>query len=175
MDEQLLLFVNGLRAPWLDAIFAPLSSYGLYAFPILMMIALVRGWRAELRSVLDGWLAWFLATFIVETIVKPIVARPRPTAIERVRDLLEVLGKVPPVSSYAFPSGTSGAAFAGATWIALRWGWKPGAPALALATVISISRVYVGIHWPSDMLGGAIIGALVAFGLDRLSRPTESA
>lgn len=170
MDEALLLALNGLRAPWLDTVASPLAEWGLYAFPLLMLLALVRdGWKAA-PSIRDGWLTWFVALTIAETIIKPIVRRPRPTADAHLRELLHVLGRVPPPSSLAFPSGTAACAFAGATWIALRWGWRPGAPALALAALVSLSRIYGGIHWPTDILAGALIGAACAFGGDRLSK-----
>ncbi len=170
MDESLLLLVNGLRAPWLDAIFEPLSSYGYYAFPLAMLIAIpFRRW-AGVRSVLDGWLAWFVATFVAETIVKPLVARPRPTASARLRELLDVLGNVPPPSSLSFPSGTAAACFGGATWILLAFGWKPGVPALLFAALVSFTRVYAGIHWPSDLLGGAAIGVFSAYAIHALAK-----
>lgn len=174
MDEALLLALNGLRAPWLDVLVGPLADWGLWAFPLLMLLAPFRqGWRAA-PSIRDGWLTFFVAMTLVETIIKPIVARPRPTADAHLRALLHVLGRVPPPTSLAFPSGTAACAFAGATWIALRWGWRPGAPALALAALVSLSRIYGGIHWPTDILAGALIGAACAFAGDRLGKRIAS-
>lgn len=174
MDEAILLAINGLRAPWLDAAMKPLSSWGIYAFPLLMLPSLARG-RAQARSVRDGWLTFFLAIFVAETILKPIIGRPRPTAGERLRELLDVMGRVPPPTSLAFPSGTAVAAFAGATWIALRWGLKPGIPALLLAALVGFSRVYAGLHWPSDIVGGAVLGAACAVGLDWVAKRVDAA
>ncbi len=173
MDESFLLFVNGLRAPWLDGPVGLLSSYGYYVFPVAMLLAIGRRWRASVRPVLDGWLAWLAAPLIAESIVKPIVARPRPTADEALRAALHVLGRVPPPSSLSFPSGTAAAVFAGAVWITLRWGLRPGIPALVFATLVSLSRLYVGVHWPTDVLAGAALGGLLAYGLDRLVRRLE--
>jgi undecaprenyl-diphosphatase len=173
VDESLLLIVNGLRRPWLDAVLEPISSYGYYAFPIVMLAALGFGRWAAVRPVLDGWLAWFVATFLAETIVKPLVARPRPSAVARVAELIDVLGRAPPPTSTAFPSGTAAAAFGGATWIALAWGWKPGVPALLFAALIAFTRVYAGLHWPSDMIGGAAIGALAALAIHAAVRAAD--
>lgn len=173
MDESILLAINGLRAPWLDAVMQPLSRWGIYAFLVLPLLALGRRWR-HARSIRDGWLAWFVGLYASELVLKPIVARPRPTASERLREMIEVLGKVPSPSSLSFPSGTASAAFAGATWIGLRFGWKAGTPAMVLASVIGFSRVYAGVHWPSDVIVGAMVGAAVAVGWDRLARRIDA-
>ncbi len=62
--------------------------------------------------------------------------------------------------SGSFPSGHAATAFACATVIA--WAApRLAVPAFVLATAISLSRVYVGVHWPLDVLGGAVLGVLV--------------
>jgi undecaprenyl-diphosphatase len=71
--------------------------------------------------------------------------------------------------SGSFPSGHATAAFACATviaWCAPRFAF----PAFVLAGAIAWSRVYVGVHWPLDVLGGAALGILVATALLMLSR-----
>lgn len=173
MDESLLLAINALRSPWLDVVMAPLSRWGIYAFPLLMLFALIHKAR-HARSIRDGWLTFFLAIFLTETVLKPIIAWPRPTASERLRELLDVMGSMPSPRSLAFPSGTATAAFAGAIWIWIRWGWKAGAPAVVLASIVGFSRVYGGVHWPSDILAGALTGAAAAYGLDWVSRKIEA-
>jgi undecaprenyl-diphosphatase len=70
--------------------------------------------------------------------------------------------------SGSFPSGHAATAFACATVIA--WAApRLAVPAFVLAAAISWSRVYVGVHWPLDVLGGAVLGVLVATALLKLS------
>ena len=71
--------------------------------------------------------------------------------------------------SGAFPSGHAATAFACATVLAY-WDRRLAVPAYVLAAAIAWSRVYVGVHWPLDVLGGAVLGVLVATALLRLLR-----
>jgi undecaprenyl-diphosphatase len=68
---------------------------------------------------------------------------------------VQLLVKVP--HDYSFPSGHSNASFAVATAIFTR-NKKLGIPALILAAAIAISRLYVFVHWPTDVLVGSLTG-----------------
>lgn len=90
----------------------------------------------------------------INVVLKELVARPRPFVVN---ELIEPLvGGVSPYRS--FPSGHSGGSFA-AMFALYRWVPKKiGVPALFLATLVALSRLYVGVHYPTDILGGFIIG-----------------
>ena len=90
----------------------------------------------------------------INVVLKELVARPRPFVVN---ELIEPLvGGVSPYRS--FPSGHSGGSFA-AMFALYRWVPKKiGIPALFLASLVALSRLYVGVHYPTDILGGFIIG-----------------
>ncbi len=126
----------------------------------LFVTLLVVGWRRRWR---EGRLvglygaAAVSAAGILDQIVKHLVCRARPSLPEAGR----FFGKFPCLfESYAytsFPSGHATTAFAAAAFLAL---WRPrwAPPALALAVLVAVSRVYLGAHFPSDVVAGAILG-----------------
>ncbi len=175
MDEAVLLLVNGLRTPALDGAVSFLSDWGLFGYLLVLAgIGAARRTKKDLAAMRDGWLTFFVTLFVADGILKPIVRRARPSALASLSHSLHVLGTVPPATSFSFPSGTSAACVAGASWIWLRYGPRAGSVALVCAILLALTRLYVGVHWPSDVIGGGLLGAAVAFGIDRLSRRIDA-
>jgi undecaprenyl-diphosphatase len=112
------------------------------------------------RLAMAAWqtvLAVLLAGTISDGVLKPLVQRPRPwTSIEA----FQAVGDQP--ASYSFPSGHAATAVAGAYMLASTW---PAAMVglWALALGVSCSRIYLGMHYPSDVLAGLLIGWAVAW------------
>ena len=90
-------------------------------------------------------------------IIKNLFARIRP--YEVIDGLILLVGKAP---DYSFPSGHTGSAFALAVVIFMVMDRKYGIIALILASLMGFSRLYVGIHYPSDVLGGVILGVVTS-------------
>ena len=128
------------------------------------MLALVLGGVYRRWGTL--WLTWIAVALAdwTATAIKALVDRPRP--FER---YAEPQTLVPHSHDASFPSGHASTSFAAATMLSLAF--PPLAPALLLlAAAVAFSRVYVGVHYPLDVLGGAALGALVAIALRRLVR-----
>ena len=94
---------------------------------------------------------------LVNVFLKNIVARSRP--YEVIDGLTSLVGEQ---SDFSFPSGHTSSAFSVAVVMFMLMPKKYGVPALIVATLIAYSRLYVGVHYPSDIIGGLIIGILVA-------------
>lgn len=89
--------------------------------------------------------------------LKPLIGRARPFVLRP-----EVVLLVPPPLDASFPSGHTASSFAAVA--ALKAAGSPlWGPALALAAVIAASRLYLYVHWPTDILGGVLVGALAGW------------
>lgn len=174
VDEAILRAVNGMHNPALDGAARWLSEWGMYVC-LAALVALAARTRAprDVAHARDGALTFFAAVFLAETVLKPLVGRARPTADATLAAQLHLLGPRPPASSLSFPSGTATACCAVAAYVWLAWGRRAGVPAALFAAMVSLSRVYAGLHWPSDLVGGAAVGAALAWAVWALSRWVE--
>jgi undecaprenyl-diphosphatase len=143
------------------------SDYGLGLFAVLMLLV---WWRA--RSAGPERMAAALcvplvvaAAFLVNDVVKSVVAEQRPC------DALHVvtLEACPSVTDYSFPSNHTAVAAASMAALLLAHR-RAGLYAIPLTLLMAASRVWVGVHYPHDVLAGLLLGALVALPLALASR-----
>lgn len=182
IDVGLFQAINGLagRWPWLDQIgifFTTIGNGGAVWLLLGLGLLLVAGWRSQLwRRIGLSLLLTLAADGLVNWLLKRLIERPRPyLSVPGVNQL----GNLP--DPYSFPSGHSSSSFATAVFFLLvvrhhggpRWaGWL----AVAVATLIGLSRIYLGHHYPTDVLAGAAIGASIgALGYRFASRYVERA
>lgn len=96
-------------------------------------------------------------------ILKNLLARARPyEVVEGLHRIIEAQ------SDYSFPSGHTGCSFSVAVVMFLMFPRKVGVPAMIFAVLLSLSRLYVGVHFPTDVLGGAVIGTAAALVVCRI-------
>lgn len=92
--------------------------------------------------------------FVVgELVIKNLVCRPRP--FQQFPEYVSLL--IPPPSGFSFPSGHSCSSFAAAV-VLFAFSKKWGVPALLLAGLIAFSRIFLFVHWPTDVLAGIVLG-----------------
>ena len=105
-----------------------------------------------------GMLALLLAATLANMILKPLIARARPAADATA--VMRALPATPP--TFSFPSGHAATTFAGAVAVSRMW---PQGAAIwwSAAMLIGYSRIYLGHHYPFDVLSGAVVGVLAAF------------
>lgn len=165
MDWSLLRALNGLLAHH-DAIEDPVVAYVsasqvLFAALLVVPFAAVRGLsrHAARRAAVAAGVSAALALAIAQ-VVSALVDRPRPF----VSDPAAVHLFSRHAADAGFPSDHVTGAFAIAVSIALR-SRRWGLVALAMAVALAVGRVAIGVHYPSDVLAGAALGAAAALAL----------
>jgi undecaprenyl-diphosphatase len=158
IEAGVLAWLAAHRAGWLDAVMLALTHAGR-AGTIWVVLAVARG-AARRRLSMAAFqviLAILLSWVATEVVLKPAIARPRPFVAHQ--EVRPGAGEHP--SSYSFPSGHASTSAAGAA--ALSAMWPAAAPAFwLLAVLVVFSRAYLGVHYPSDLLAGLLLGWLIA-------------
>ena len=145
---------ENLRCAALDAILPKLTLLGeAGAIWIVVAIALLVSKKYR-KSGICLACALVAGLLICNVGLKNIVARPRPCWLES----MEMLVNIP--KDYSFPSGHTWSAVTGA-WVATAANRKFGYVAIPLAVLLAFSRLYLYVHFPSDILAGALIGAVL--------------
>jgi len=152
-NPTIILFIQQFSNPVLDYFFMGITTLGneefyLIAIPILY-------WCFDKKFALKLGIVFLISAYLNDYI-KILCATERPSE-ELVRVLYAKSG-----GGFAFPSGhtQNSAVFWGACAFQLKraWGWIA---AIVLTFLIGLSRLYLGVHWPLDVLGGFIIGAII--------------
>ncbi len=157
-DGQLLLLIqNHLRSEALTPIVVFITNLGNAGMIWIILSVILLFPRKTRRAGLLSLLALLGSLCVTNLVLKNYVARVRPYEVVQGLQCL-----IPAQRDWSFPSGHASASFASAVSIyksSPRW---LGVPAMILAFAISLSRLYVGVHYPSDVLVGMVIGTLIA-------------
>lgn len=164
LDQQWLLAVNGMHNGYLDAFMWEVSR--VYSWALILVAVLVvnvrKGWRQTLCFVLAVAVAVLLADQVASSIIKPLVERLRPTHDPSLAGLVHVVRDYRG-GMYGFVSSHSANAFAVAVLVGLMMPHRAAMGALlAWASLQCYSRMYLGVHYPGDIVGGMIVGVAAA-------------
>ena len=144
-----------LRCGFLDAVLPVISWTCDHGEIWILLAAVLLFWKKHRRTGVSVSFALILDLICCNMILKPLVGRIRPFAVNTAVELLTA-----PPADASFPSGHTAASFAAV--FALRASGSPlWKPAAVLASVIAFSRLYLYVHWPTDILGGIVVGAVV--------------
>lgn len=156
-NTDLFRFMNGHQYSILNSIMVFFSKYGReYVWVPVVFVLWVFGGEYRRSSFLLA--AAFIAAIVLGVVSKAVMAQPRPFEVLAGVNLL-----VPRPTDYSYPSGHALIVATGSLVALNTLPKKYSIPLLAEALVVSYSRVYVGLHWPADLLGGWLLGAFCCY------------
>lgn len=156
IEFDILFYLQSLHNPILDKIMVNITSLGNLGaiwFIISIVLMIIKKYR---RYGVLLFVTLALTGFLGSFVIKPLVARARPCDVFRDVDTL-----IKHPGGFSFPSGHTYLSFAAATVIYFM-NKKLGVLAVILAAVIGFSRMYLFVHFPSDVAVGALLGVVVA-------------
>ncbi|MFP4547195.1 MAG: phosphatase PAP2 family protein [Fidelibacterota bacterium] len=176
IDTKLFLFLNGLNTSFLDPIMWFITKKESW-YPMYLIIIGFIIYRYKKRSLIiipAIVILIALADQISVKLFKEVFERLRPSRVDELKDVIHLLhGKRG--GKYGFVSSHAANSFAAATFLALLFKNKIVTYSLmAWAVIISYSRIYAGVHYPGDVICGALLGIVIGFLITRLREFSES-
>ena len=165
LDVDILLWINGHGNAWLDELMWIISRSRTWIWLYVLLAGLIvyrfRNWKTILLILVGFGIAVGLSDFITSGLIKPIVCRLRPThepAIDPIRLVHDYVG-----GKYGFCSSHAANTMACALLFSLLYRNKIATASLMTWVALNCySRMYLGVHYPSDIMAGLLVGALLA-------------
>lgn len=170
LDLAIFYFLNSdIANPIFDMIFPYITNFKNW-IPVYLLLIIILGWRGGAKgriAVLSMIVAVGLTDYISAEFIKEFFGRIRPC-----HELIDVRLLINCGSGKSFPSNHAANNFAMAvvlTHFYKKWTWL----FFTLASLVAFSRVYTGVHYFSDIVGGAIFGTIMAIIILQAAKPAE--
>ena len=164
LDLYVFNLINGLAGKWmvLDFLGIFFAKYFEYFLLFVLVLFLIKDYRKYWRMVAEALIAAVFVRFVLVEVIRKIRFRPRPFVYDSFNLLIPY-----DLSKTSFPSDHASFYFALSTII---YGYNKKAGMLFYfgSFFIAVSRVFAGVHWPSDILAGAILGIFVGIILNKV-------
>lgn len=154
LDFAILDCIYKLKNPVLDTVMPVITSLANIGFVWILICLVCLTVKKARKCGIAGLFALAMNFLVSNLFLKNLIARKRPFSFNKAVKLL-----INAPADFSFPSGHTSASFAAATVI-YAFNRKCGISAYVLACLIAFSRLYLYVHYPSDVAGGAVIGTL---------------
>lgn len=158
IEIEILDWLQTIRTPFLDKIIPVISSLGNAGIIWILLMVILFIIPKTRKSGLILFFALIVDMILCNGILKNLFQRVRPFNVNTAVTLL-----VDKPGEYSFPSGHTAVSFAAASALFFAKEKKLWIPALVLAIMIAFTRLYLYVHYPTDILGGILVGILSGF------------
>ena len=164
IDSPFFFYFNGfaLKYFWLDVLAIFLAKFLPYVLVFFLLVFLIKDFKKYWKMPVEALLAGVLGNLVLVSMLRILFQRPRPFIKNSVNLLLTHS------QTFSFPSGHA-TLFFGLSTIVYCYNKKIGIFFFLASFLIALARVFTGLHWPLDILGGAMLGVLCGFLVHYLS------
>ncbi|MDR4988832.1 MAG: phosphatase PAP2 family protein [Bacteroidales bacterium] len=171
LDQQLFLFLNSLHVSWLDdPMYFIAGKYNWIPFYMFLTVLIFKKYRYKGFLVMLFVIVLITMSDQLANVLKSSTMRLRPSNDPEIADLVHIV-RGHRGGRFGFVSGHAANSFALAIFVIRllkdRFGWIVPLM-LVWACLKSYNRIYLGVHYPGDVLGGALLGILIALALYQL-------